>query len=137
MSLQALRKQKHEAKRNIADKLSGAELQFWRRKLVEKRLFYESLSQCSRPRTGARKNRERMLGDERCSSPHIMSCRLLSVRLLVCQVKRQQQKTSALPELRFTTEEGRCQQQKSAAPHICAHTHSTLLFEQICRNKRF
>lgn len=59
--------------------------------------FYESLSRPSRARTGAGKNTECMLGDERSSSPHIMSSRLLSVRLLVCKVKRRQQKASAAP----------------------------------------
>lgn len=91
-----------QVKRNLTGALSGAGVKFWVKKMLivikpQHDAFYKSLSRTSRAQTGAGNNRECMLGDERVSSSHIMSRRLLSVRLLVCRVKRRQQRASTEP----------------------------------------
>lgn len=117
-----------QVKRNLTGTLSGAGVKFWVKKMLivikpQHDAFYKSLSRTSRAQTGAGNNRECMLGDERSSSSHIMSRRLLSVRLLVCRVKRRQQRASAEP---VWASQHRKASISSRCSHLGAHAHSAL-----------
>lgn len=117
-----------QVKQNLTGTLSGAGVKFWVKKMLivikpQHDAFYKSLSRTSRAQTRAGNNRECMLGDERSSSSHIMSRRLLSVRLLVCRVKRRQQRASAEP---VWASQHRKASISSRCSHLGAHAHSAL-----------